>query len=126
MELLRALPQAAPILLRHLAAYAELLGQDLARAQRDFSARLIAAVLIGVSFAFALGMACLAILARTWDTPDRLASIAWLGAAFLLCTLIGAIVRARLVRAQAAFLAAVKFEWREDLRMLDRVSNDRA
>ncbi|MGA2776486.1 MAG: hypothetical protein ABSF94_02945 [Steroidobacteraceae bacterium] len=126
MELLRALPQAAPILLRHLAAYADLVGQDLAQAQRNLRVRLIGAVLIAVSLMFALGMACLAVLAYTWNTPDRLASIAWMGAAFLLSAIIAALVMARLVRAQAPFFAAVKYEWREDLEMLARISDDRA
>jgi uncharacterized membrane protein YqjE len=121
MDLLRALPEAAPILLRHLAAYAELLSEDLARAQRELAARIMASVMIGVSLAFALAMACLAILARTWDTPYRVASIAWMGAAFLFVAIVCGLIRSRVVRAQATFLGSIKDEWRQDRIALERI-----
>jgi uncharacterized membrane protein YqjE len=121
MDLLRALPEAAPIVLRHMAAYAELLSEDLARAQRELAARIMASVMLGVSLAFALAMVCLGILARTWDTPYRVASIAWMGGAFLLVALGCGLIRARILREQAPFLGSVKDEWRQDRIALERI-----
>jgi uncharacterized membrane protein YqjE len=121
MELLSALPEAAPILLRHAAAYAELVGEDLARAQRDMAKRLMAAVVIGVSAVFVLALICLGIIARTWDTPHRYEAIAWLGGVFLAVGIIATLIRARLVRAEPKFLATVKAEWRQDRIVLERI-----
>ena len=121
MDLLRTLPEAAPIALRHLAAYAELLSDDLVRAQRDLMGRLMAALLIFVSLVFALAMGCLGVLAHTWDTPYRIASIAWLGGAFLLVAVLCGLLRSRLVRAQSAFLGSVRNEWRQDRVALERI-----
>jgi len=121
MDLLRALPEAAPIALRHLAAYAELLSEDLARAQRDLAARLVANVMIGVSLIFTLAMVCLGVLARTWDTPYRLVSIAWMGGIFLFVAIVCGLVRSRMLRAQAPFLGSIKDEWRQDRIALERI-----
>lgn len=121
MELLSALPEAAPILLRHAAAYAELVGEDLARAQRDLSKRIVAGVVIGVSAVFVLGMICLAVIARTWDTPHRSDAIVGMGVAFAAVGLIAGLVRARIIRSEPPFLAAVKAEWHQDRIVLERI-----
>jgi len=121
MDLLRVLPEAAPIVLRHLAAYAELLSEDLVRAQRELAARLIANLVIGVSLAFTLAMVCLGVLARTWDTPYRLVAIAWMGGIFLLIAVLGGLVRSRMLRAQGTFLGSIKDEWRQDRIALERI-----
>jgi uncharacterized membrane protein YqjE len=123
MELLRALPEAAPILLRHAAAYAELVGEDLARAEHGIRKRIVAAVVIGVSAAFVLAMICLAVIARTWDTPYRSEAIVWMGAAFLGVGIVACLFRARLVRSEPPFLAAVKAEWHQDRIVLERILN---
>ena len=121
MDLLRALPEAAPIALRHLAAYAELLSEDLARAQKELAARLMANVLLGVSLVFTLAMICLGIVARTCDTPYRVTSIAWMGGAFLIVAVLCGLVRSRLIRAEAPFLGSIKDEWRQDRIALERI-----
>jgi uncharacterized membrane protein YqjE len=121
MEVLSALPEAAPILLRHAAAYAELVGEDFARAQRDLSKRIVAGVVVGVSAVFVLGLICLAVIARTWDTPHRSDAIAWLGVVFLVAGIVAALVRGRMVRSEPPFLAAVKAEWHQDRIVLERI-----
>jgi uncharacterized membrane protein YqjE len=121
MDLLRVLPEAAPIVLRHLAAYAELLSEDLARAQRELEARVMASVMLGVSLAFTLALLCIGIVARTWDTPYRVTSIAWMGGTFLLVAVICGLFRSRLIRAQEPFLGSVKNEWRQDRIALERI-----
>ncbi len=121
MDPLRALPEAAPILLRHLSAYAELMGEDLARAQREMIVRLMALLCIGGSLLIAIGLACLAIVAQTWGTPNRVATILWMGAGFLALAVCALLVRARIIRTQAPFLGTVKREWRRDRVALERI-----
>jgi hypothetical protein len=121
MELLSALPEAAPILLRHAAAYAELVEEDLARAQRDISKRIVVGVVVAVSAVFVLGMLCLEVIARTWDTPHRFDAIGWMAAAFFGIGIVAVLVRARLIRSEPPFLASVKAEWRQDRIVLERI-----
>ena len=77
MRVLWSLPKAAPALLRHLGAYVELAALDLERAKRDAVGGIIVSLIILVCSLFALLMGCAAVIAVTWDTPHRLAAIAW-------------------------------------------------
>ena len=81
MRVLWSLPKAAPALLRHLAAYFELAALDFQKRsvksrqpprRRRGRDRLFFAVLMG----------CAAVIAVTWDTPNRLPAIAWMGGGF--------------------------------------------
>jgi len=63
VRLLWSLPKAAPALLRHLAAYADLASLDLARARREFAAELLGSAIAAISGLFALFMGCLAVVA---------------------------------------------------------------
>jgi len=54
--MLWSLPRAAPVLLRHLAAYFELAALDLARTQRELTAQLVASAILAVSLLFAVLM----------------------------------------------------------------------
>jgi uncharacterized membrane protein YqjE len=121
MRLLWSLPKAAPALLRHMAAYAELAGLDLERTQRDLSARLLAAALVGICVFFVILMACLVVVALTWDTSYRVAAIAWMGAGFIVVAIIAASYRSKLVKAQPPFLGTVRREWQEDRVILERI-----
>lgn len=121
MDPLRILPEAAPIVLRHLSAYAELVGEDLARAQQEMAVRLMALLCIGGSLVFALAMACLAIVAQTWGTPNRVAAILWMGAGFLGLAVCAVLARARILRTQTPLLGSVKREWRRDCVALERI-----
>jgi uncharacterized membrane protein YqjE len=121
MDLLRTVPLAAPIVLRHLAAYAELAGEDLLRARRELADGLIASTLIVMSSFFTVAMLCLAVIARTWDTPNRVMAIAWMGAAFALLLVAAALYRSRLLRARTPFLSSVKSELAADRLALDRI-----
>jgi uncharacterized membrane protein YqjE len=121
MRLLWSLPKAAPALLRHMAAYAELAGLDLERTQRDISARLLASAIVGVCVFFIVLMACLIVVALTWDTPHRVAAIVWMGAGFILVAIIAASYRSKLLKGQPRFLDAVRREWEEDRVILERI-----
>jgi uncharacterized membrane protein YqjE len=126
MRLLWSLPKAAPALLRHMASYAELAGQDLEPTQRDLSARLLAAAIVGMCVFFVILSGCLMVVAMTWDTPYRVSAIAWMGGAFLLVAIIAGIYRSKIVSRQAPFLGTVRREWHEDRAILERIlSSDR-
>jgi uncharacterized membrane protein YqjE len=121
VRLLWLLPKAAPVLLRHFVAYAELAGLDLAKTQRELAAQLVASALLFIGVFFALMMGCLWVVAYTWDTPYRMTAIAWLCGGFLLVAVIAALFRSSVSRAQSPFLASVRREWQEDRVILERI-----
>lgn len=124
MRLLWLLPRAAPALLRHMAAYVDLVSLDLTKASGEFAAELLASAVMTMCGLFALFMACLAVIACTWDTPYRLAAIAWMGAGFLLAAVAAALYRGRLVRAKSRMLDSVRREWQRDRVLLERILSD--
>ncbi len=121
MRLLWLLPKAAPLLLRHAVAYAELAGLDLAKTQREIAAQVIASAVMILGAVFALFMGCLLVVAFTWDTPYRVAAIAWMGGGFLLLAVLAALYRSNMSRAQTPFLGSVRREWQEDRVILERI-----
>jgi uncharacterized membrane protein YqjE len=121
MRLLWSLPKAAPALLRHILAYAELAVQDLDQIQRDFGVRLFAAVIVGICVFFLILTACLLVVAMTWDTPHRVPAIIGMGVAFLVVAVLAVAYRYRVLSSQARFLATVRREWAEDRVILDRI-----
>ena len=121
MRLLWLLPKAAPALLRHLVAYLDLAGLDLARAQRELTAELVISAIVVLCGLFAAFMACLAVVAYTWDTPYRVTAIAWMGGGFLVAAIAGAAYRLKALRARVPFLDAVRREWQADRVLLERI-----
>ncbi len=124
MRVLWSLPKAAPALLRHLAAYFELAALDIQQAQRQVAANLIAVVVIVICLFFTLLMGCAAVIALTWDTPNRLPAIGWMGGGFLLVAIIAVIYRSNAVRDHVPFLASVREEWQQDRVILERILAD--
>jgi uncharacterized membrane protein YqjE len=116
-----SLPKAAPALLRHLAAYAELVALDIARAQREITTQLIIVAVMAVCVLLAMLFACVGIIAYTWDTPYRVMTIAWMSGGFLLIAVIAGVLRARQARAHSPFLSDVHREWQEDRVLLERI-----
>ena len=121
MRLLWLLPRAAPALLRHLAAYADLASLDLARARREIAAEFLGVAVAAICCLFALFMGCLAVVAYTWDTPHRVTAIAWMGGGFLVVAIAAAAYRANAVRAKSQLFASVRREWQEDRVLLERI-----
>ena len=121
MSMLWSLPKAAPVLLRHLAAYVELAALDVAKAQREITAQLLASAIVAVSILFALLMGCLGVVAATWNTPNRLSAIAWMGGGFVVLAVGAAIYKARIARAQTPILDSVRREWHADRMILERI-----
>ena len=121
MRLLWLLPKAAPALLRHIMAYADLASVELTRAHREIAAQAVASVIILISGFFALFMGCLAVVAYTWDTPHRVSAILWMGGGFLLLAVLAAIRRANAVRTRSPFLGSVRQAWHADRELLERL-----
>ena len=119
--MLWSLPKAAPALLRHVAAYVELVSLDLARAQKEITTELLALAVVAICGLFAVFMGCLAVVAYTWDTPYRVAAIAWMGGGFVVVAIAAAAYRASVARAKSQFLASVRQEWQQDRVLLERI-----
>lgn len=124
MRLLWSLPKAAPALLRHLVAYIELASLDIARAQREVLAELIAFAVIALCGVFALFMGCLAVVAYTWDTPHRVTAIVCMGGGFLVIAAAAAVYRANAAKPNPPFLASVRQAWKEDRVLIERILSD--
>lgn len=124
MRLLWVLPKAAPALLRHIAAYVDLASLDLARAQREITAEAVALAIMALCGLFALFMGCLVVVACTWDTPHRVAAIAWMGGGFLGVAVIAAIFRSKLCASRSPLLSSVREQWQEDRALVERIVSD--
>jgi uncharacterized membrane protein YqjE len=121
VRLLWILPKAAPALLRHAAAYADLASLDFARARREIVAELLASAVAAICGLFAVFMGCLAVVAYTWDTPHRVSAIAWMGIGFLGMAIVAVAYRANAARAKSQFLASVRRQWQTDRVLLERL-----
>jgi len=119
-----SLPKAAPALLRHLVAYAELAALDFARAQREVGAIFIATLVAALCAIFFVLLACLTVIAYFWDTPFRIAAIVWLAAGFLAAAVILVIYVKRLSRARAPFLGDIRREWDKDKVIIERALDE--
>jgi len=124
MRLLWSLPKAAPALLRHAAAYVDLVALDLARAKREVGVQVAAGVLVALCSAFALLLACLLVIALTWDTPYRVQAIAWMAGGFLVAAVAAGLYRAKIGKDRSEFLATVRQQWQEDRVLLERILAD--
>ena len=125
MRILWSLSKALPALLRHLEAYIELAGEDLARARRESAHRFLALAVAAGGLFFSAFLGCAAVVALTWDTPHRLAAILGMGAFFLGVAAAAMIYRARAARERPPFLASVREEWRRDRVILERILSDK-
>jgi uncharacterized membrane protein YqjE len=124
MRVLWLLPKAAPALLRHIAAYFELAALDLEQSGKDLAANAAASAIAAVCLFFAVLMGCVLVIALTWDTPHRVAAIAWMSGGFLAIAVIALIYRSQAVKGQAPFLSTVRREWQEDVVILERILAD--
>ena len=106
--------------MRHIGAYVELIGLDLQRTQREIMAQVIATAIVAICILFALFLACVGVIAYTWDTPYRVAAIAWMAGVFVLVAVGALIFRARIARERSAMFSDVQREWQEDKVILER------
>ena len=107
--------------MRHIGAYIDLAGLDLARTQREITAQVVAVAIVAICVLFAIFLICLGIIAYFWDTPYRLPAIAWLAGGFLVVAIGAALYRSRAERARSPLLSDVRREWRDDRVILERI-----
>jgi len=124
MRVLWMLPKAAPVLMRHVAAYIDLIAYDLAQWRRDFAIELLASVIAAVAVFFTLLLICAAVIAVTWDTPHRVAAIVWMAAIFLAVAVLALLYRSKIGKQQGPLLASLRREWQEDALILERILSD--
>src|SRR6202041_1519972 len=102
-------------------AYIDLLGLDLARTHREIMAQVLALAIVAICALFALFLICLGIIAYFWDTPYRLAAIAWMAGGFVVAAIAAAVYRARAARARSPLFSDVRREWQEDRVILEKI-----
>ena len=107
--------------MRHIGAYVELVGLDLARMQREIMAQLVASAIVAVCVLFAIFLTCMGVIAYTWNTPYRVAAIAWMAGGFLIVAIGALIFRARVARERSPMFSDVQREWQEDKVILERI-----
>jgi uncharacterized membrane protein YqjE len=107
--------------MRHIGAYIDLAGLDLARTQREITAQVVAVAIIAICVLFAVFLLCLGVIAYFWDTSYRLAAIAWMAGGFLVIAIGAAIYRSRAARARSPLLSDVRREWQEDRIILEKI-----
>jgi uncharacterized membrane protein YqjE len=120
-RLLWSLPRVAPVLLRHFTAYLELVSLDIARAQRELVAELIAIAIVAVCGLLALLMGCLVVVACTWNTPYRVTAVACMGGGFLIVAVAAGVYRSNASKAKSEFLASVKQAWAQDRLLFESI-----
>jgi hypothetical protein len=104
----------APVLLRHLDAYAELIGEDLARSRTQIGLAAGGMLAFLASLLFVLQMLCLGAVAAAWDTPARMPVIFGLLSFFTILAMGAAIYLRRRLRARMPVFGAVRREWELD------------
>jgi uncharacterized membrane protein YqjE len=107
--------------MRHIGAYIDLAGLDLARTHREITAQVVASAIVAICVLFAVFLICLGIIAYFWDTPYRLPAIACLAGVFVVAAIAAAIYRAQAARARSPLLSDVRREWQEDRVILEKI-----
>ena len=107
--------------MRHIGAYIDLAGLELARAQREITAQVLALLIVAICILFAVFLLCLGVIAYTWDTPYRVAAIAWMAGGFVVVAIGAVVFRSRAARSRSPLLADVRREWQQDRVILERI-----
>ena len=122
----RVLPRTGSLLLQHIAAYADLLTEELVRSRNAIGLRLNGLLLLAASLMGATTMLCVAIVAANWDTPRRMTAIYALLAGFMvLAVAAGSYVRNLRLRQPPPF-AKLRREWQLDRELLANLLSGRS
>jgi uncharacterized membrane protein YqjE len=115
---LERVPQVASLVVRHVAAYGELLAEDLGAARAALERRLWLSAILAVAVLLCIEMACVWVLAMTWNTPDRQWAICGM-ALFFVVVAAACAMALRAQRGQGrAMLPLSSQEWQKDQRLL--------
>lgn len=105
---------AAPILAEHASAYGELIADDVLIASQALAKRLWVGVVLAMAVLIAILLACTWLIARTWDSPDRLATIGALAGFFFVVSLVAGVVLYVLQTRPIRLLHRTRQEWDKD------------
>jgi uncharacterized membrane protein YqjE len=123
---LSLLPQIAPLVARHVAAYIELAAADARQQARLLSRRLIAAAVALLGTLFAVLFGCAWFVAAVWDSPWRSHALAALIVLFAVIALAGALVATRRAGAVTETRANLQAEWTSDQNLIHELSGKSA
>lgn len=111
----------ASIAVRHAGAYTDLIVSDLGAASAGIQRRLVAAAVLACAAVLAVAMACVWLIATTWDTAARSWVLGGLLGMFLAIAA-AAFWRLKLLRAEApGILPQTAREWAKDRRLLEQL-----
>jgi hypothetical protein len=114
------LAAAASIVVRHAGAYTDLIVSDVDAAGQDLGRRLRAGAILVAGAVFAAAMACVGVIAITWDTPGRIWAIAGLLAVFATIAVI-AYLHLKALKAAPSVLSRTAREWQKDRVLLEEL-----
>jgi hypothetical protein len=124
--MLERLTVAATLAVRHVGAYTDLVLSDAEEARREAARRVWTSALMATAMMFAVAMACLLLIAMTWETAARLWTVAGLLCLFAATILIAySRLRALAARPNALFARTAR-EWEKDRPLLEQLLNGAA
>jgi uncharacterized membrane protein YqjE len=123
---LSLLPQIAPLVARHVAAYIELAAADARQQARLLSRRLIAAAVALLGTLFAVLLSCAWFVAAVWDSPWRSQAFAALIMLFAVIATVAALIATRRDDAIAETRANLQTEWTSDQNLIHELSGKTA
>jgi uncharacterized membrane protein YqjE len=119
--MLERLHAAALLVLQHAGAYTDLIASDVEAAGQGLRLRLWTGAVLAAAIAFAAAMACVFVVAISWNTPARVEAIAGLLAFFVLLALV-AYTRLRVLKARPrGLLLRTAPEWEKDRLLLEEL-----
>jgi uncharacterized membrane protein YqjE len=112
---------AASLVVRHARAYGDLIADDAGSAYAAFVRRLWVGVVLAAAVMFSVVMACVWVIAATWDTPARQWLIAGLFGLFVLASAAAFMVLKALNDPPPSLLPKTRLEWEKDRLLLDDI-----
>ena len=119
--MLKRAATAASLVVRHARAYGDLITDDTGSAYAAFVRRLWVGVVLAAAVAFSVVMACVWIIAATWDTPARQWLIAGLFGLFVSASVAAFMVLRALNNPPPRLLPKTRSEWEKDRVLLDDI-----
>jgi uncharacterized membrane protein YqjE len=117
-----ALLRLIPALLRHIVAYGDLFVEESSAAARSVRRQLLGVAVLLTAGGVAALMACVWVIAATWEGPHRMQAIGALCIGFAVVALIGAWYAKRgVLPGQPRPFERLHAEWRQDLTQLATV-----
>jgi len=119
--MLRRVATATSLVVRHARAYGDLITDDVESASAAFGRRLWVGIVLAAAVVFSVGMACVWVIAATWDTPARQWLIGGLFGLFVLTSVAAFMVLRALNNPPPRLLPKTRLEWEKDRVLLDDI-----